>query len=91
MSLTLENLILLAEDQLTQYSTEALKIEKLRKKIGIAVTFVEQQRLKEQLLETIPTSFWAESIEKSRQTWALPFWGIGGLGLLLGISSQQYE
>ena len=90
MSLTLENLILLAEDQLTQYSTEALKIEKLRRKIGIAVTFVEQQRLKEQLLETIPTSFWAESIEKSRQTWALPFWGIGGLGLLLGISSQQY-
>lgn len=90
MSLTLENLILLAEDQLTQYSTEALKIEKLRRKIGIAVTFVEQQRLKEQLLETIPTSFWAKSIEKSRQTWALPFWGIGGLGLLLGISSQQY-
>ena len=90
MSLTLENLVLLAEDQLTEYSTKALKIEKLSRKIGIALTFVEQQRLKAQLLETIPKSFWAKRIEKERQTWALPFWGIGGLGLLLGISSQQY-
>ena len=90
MSLTLENLILLAEDQLTEYSTNARKIEKLRRKIGIALTFVEQQKLKQQLLEIMPNSFWAKSIEKSRQTWALPFWGIGGLGLLLGISSQQY-
>ncbi len=90
MSLTLENLILLAEDQLTEYSTNARKIEKLRRKIGIALTFVEQQKLKQQLLEIMPNSFWAKSIEKSRQTWALPFWGIGGLGLLMGISSQQY-
>ena len=90
MSLTLENLVLLAEDQLTEYSTKALKIEKLSRKIGIALTFVEQQRLKAQLLETMPKSFWAKRIEKERQTWALPFWGIGGLGLLLGISSQQY-
>ena len=90
MALTLENLILLAEDQLTEYSTNARKIEKLRKKIGIALTFVEQQKLKQQLQEIMPQSFWATSIEKSRQTWALPFWGIGGLGLLFGISSQQY-
>ncbi|MEO1523645.1 MAG: hypothetical protein AAFU78_23100, partial [Cyanobacteria bacterium J06633_2] len=27
--------------------------------------------------------------EENRQTVALPFWGIGGLGLLLGISGQQ--
>ena len=90
MGLTLENLIMLAEDQLTEYSTNARKIEKLRRKIGIALTFVEQQKLKQELLETMPNSFWATSIEKSRQTWSLPFWGIGGLGLLLGISSQQY-
>ena len=90
MGLTLENLIMLAEDQLTEYSTNARKIEKLRRKIGIALTFVEQQKLKQELLETMPNSFWATSIEKNRQTWSLPFWGIGGLGLLLGISSQQY-
>ena len=90
MPLSLENLVLLAEDQLTEYSTPARKIEKLRRKIGIALTFVEQQKIKKELLATMPQSFWAKSIEKSRQTWALPFWGIGGLGLLLGISSQQY-
>ena len=90
MALSLENLIMLAEDQLTEYSTDARKIEKLRRKIGIALSFVEQQRLKEELLTMMPQSFWAKSIEQSRQTWALPFWGIGGLGLLFGISSQQY-
>ena len=90
MALSLENLIMLAEDQLTEYSTDARKIEKLRRKIGIALSFVEQHRLKEELLTIMPQSFWAKSIEQSRQTWALPFWGIGGLGLLFGISSQQY-
>ncbi len=64
MSLTLENCILLAEDQLTEYSTEARKIEKLRRKIGIALPLVEQQKLKQELIEKMPTSFWAKSIEK---------------------------
>ncbi|WP_017295151.1 hypothetical protein [Geminocystis herdmanii] len=90
MTLTLNNLILMAEDQLTQYSTDALKIEKLRRKIGIALTFKEQQKLKEELLAQMPQGFWAKKLEKERQTFALPFWGIAGLGLLLGISSQQY-
>lgn len=90
MALTLNNLILMAEDQLTQYSTDALKIEKLRQKIGIALTFKEQQKLKEELLAQMPQGFWAKKLEKERQTFALPFWGIAGLGLLLGISSQQY-
>lgn len=90
MVLTLNNLILMAEDQLTEYSTEALKIEKLRRKIGIALTFKEQQQLKQELLTQIPQGFWAKKLEKERQTFALPFWGIAGLGLLLGISSQQY-
>jgi len=49
MTITLENCILLAEDQLTQYSTEALKIEKLRRKIGIAVPFNQQQEYKKEL------------------------------------------
>ncbi len=90
MGLSLENLIMLAEDQLTEYSTNARKIEKLRRKIGIALTFVEQQKLKKELLENMPQSFWAKSIEENRQTWALPLWGIAGLGLLFGISAQQY-
>ncbi|MGI0480087.1 hypothetical protein ACN4EE_04775 [Geminocystis sp. CENA526] len=90
MALTLNNLILMAEDQLTEYSTEALKIEKLRRKIGIALTFKEQQELKQELLTQMPQGFWAKKLEKERQTFALPFWGIAGLGLLLGISSQQY-
>lgn len=90
MTLTLNNLVLMAEDELTQYSTEARKIEKLRRKIGIALTFKEQQKLKEELLKKIPQGFWAKKLEKERQTFALPFWGIAGLGLLLGISSQQY-
>jgi hypothetical protein len=33
MALTLNNLILMAEDELTEYSTEARKIEKLRRKL----------------------------------------------------------
>ncbi len=41
-------------------------------------------------LDKFGTFFRYDIFEKSRQTWALPFWGIGGLGLLLGISSQQY-
>lgn len=90
MVLTLDNLILMAEDELTEYSTDARKIEKLRRKIGIALTFKEQQKLKEELLEKMPKGFWAKKLEKERQTFALPFWGIAGLGLLLGISSQQY-
>lgn len=90
MTITLENCILLAEDQLTEYSTEARKIEKLRQKIGIVVPFNQQQKYKIELIETMPTSFWAKNIENNRQTWALPFWGVGGLGLLFGISSQQY-
>ncbi|MBL1210534.1 hypothetical protein [Geminocystis sp. GBBB08] len=90
MALTLNNLILMAEDELTQYSTDARKIEKLRQKIGIALTLKEQEKLKEELLAKMPQGFWAKKLEKERQTFALPFWGIAGLGLLLGISSQQY-
>ncbi|AFZ53735.1 hypothetical protein VKI21_15115 [Cyanobacterium aponinum UTEX 3222] len=90
MVLTLENLIAMAEDQLTEYSTDARKIEKLRRKIGIALNFQEQQKLKQELLNKMPQGFWAKKIESQRQSFALPFWGIGGLGLLLGISSQQY-
>jgi len=85
----LDRLIMMAEDELTQYSTDARKIEKLRQKIGISVTAAEQRQVKETLLAEIPTNSISHLVEKQRQTIALPFWGIAGLGLLLGVSMQQ--
>ena len=79
----------MAEDELTQYSTEARKIEKLRPKVGLTVPYPQQQAVKEELLTMIPTNIFAKIVERDRQMVALPFWGIGGLGLLLGISMHQ--
>jgi hypothetical protein len=84
-----ERLILMAEDQLTQYSTDALKIEKLRQKIGLSVSASEQKKVKESLLADLPNDGISKLVETQRQTVALPFWGIAGLGLLLGISFSQ--
>jgi len=84
-----ERLLLMAEDELTQYSTDARKIEKLRQKIGLSVSAAEQRKVKETLLQEMPTDPVSQLIEKQRQTVALPFWGIAGLGLLLGISFSQ--
>jgi hypothetical protein len=85
----LERLVLMAEDELTQYSTDARKIEKLRQKIGLSVTAAEQKQVKAALLAEMPTDFLSQLVENQRQTVALPFWGIAGLGLLLGISFRQ--
>ncbi len=85
----LERLILMAEDELTQYSTDARKIEKLRQKIGLSVSRQEQLQVKEALLAEMPTDPLSRLIEDQRQTVALPFWGIAGLGLLFGISFMQ--
>ncbi|MDB9527542.1 hypothetical protein PN498_16205 [Oscillatoria sp. CS-180] len=82
-------LIRMAEDELTQYSTEARKIEKLRRKFSFRVPYPEQQAIREQVEADIPKNFFAKIVEGNRQTVALPFWGIGGLGLLLGISFRQ--
>ncbi|NET35785.1 MAG: hypothetical protein F6K19_27790 [Cyanothece sp. SIO1E1] len=84
-----ERLILMAEDELTQYSTDARKIEKLRQKIGLSVSAAEQKQVKADLSAEMPTDFLGKLVEDQRQTIALPFWGIAGLGLLLGISFQQ--
>lgn len=84
-----ERLILMAEDELTQYSTDARKIEKLRQKIGLSVPPAEQRQVKETLLAELPTDPISQIVENQRQTVALPFWGIAGLGLLLGISFTQ--
>ena len=86
---SIETLITMAEDELTQYSTEARKIEKLRPKVGLTVPYPQQKEVKEQILADIPTNILAKIVERDRQMVALPFWGIGGLGLLLGVSMQQ--
>jgi hypothetical protein len=79
----------MAEDELTQYSTDARKIEKLRRKIGLSVSAAEQRKIKETLQAEMPTDGFSKLIEEQRQTVALPLWGIAGLGLLLGISLMQ--
>jgi hypothetical protein len=84
-----EHLIRMAEDELTEYSTDARKIEKLRRKFNFAVPYPQQQAVRSQVEALIPQNFLAKLVETNRQTIALPFWGIGGLGLLLGISWQQ--
>jgi hypothetical protein len=84
-----ERLLMMAEDQLTQYSTDALKIQKLRQKISLSVTPAEQRRVKEELIADMPTDGFSKIVVEQRQTAALPFWGIAGLGLLLGISTMQ--
>ncbi|KYC35933.1 hypothetical protein WA1_48870 [Scytonema hofmannii PCC 7110] len=84
-----ERLILMAEDELTQYSTDARKIEKLRQKIGLSVSAKEQQEVKKVLLAEMPSDPISQLVETQRQAVALPFWGIAGLGLLLGISFMQ--
>jgi hypothetical protein len=84
-----ERLVLMAEDELTQYSTDARKIEKLRQKIGLSVNAADQRQVKEALQAELPEGGIAKIVENQRQTVALPFWGIAGLGLLLGISFSQ--
>ncbi|MGB3493647.1 MAG: hypothetical protein WBA57_13030, partial [Elainellaceae cyanobacterium] len=63
-----ERLLLMAEDELTQYSTDARKIEKLRQKIGISVSRIEQQQVKDELVAEMPNDIWNQLIEKQRQT-----------------------
>lgn len=86
---TAETLIRMAEDELTEYSTEARKIEKLRRKFSFVVPYPEQKAIRDEVAAGLSTSFLSRLIEQNRQAVALPFWGIGGLGLLLGISLQQ--
>jgi hypothetical protein len=84
-----EQLILMAEDELAQYSTQARKIEKLRRKYSLQVPYPQQKEVRNEIESQIPKNFIARLVEENRQVVALPFWGIGGLGLLLGISWRQ--
>ena len=84
-----ERLVLMGEDELTEYSSDARKIEKLRRKIGLSVTMAQQKEVKAALEAELPTGGIIKLVETQRQTVALPFWGIAGLGLLFGISLNQ--
>ncbi|MEN9211003.1 MAG: hypothetical protein Q6J46_11960, partial [Thermostichus sp. DG02_2_bins_29] len=85
----LRRLIMMAEDELTEYSTPARKVEKLRRKIGLTVSATEQQQIRQALEAEIHRGSWLERwIEGQRQTVALPFWGVSGLGLLEGFLGQ---
>jgi hypothetical protein len=84
-----EHLIVMAEDELTEYSTEARKIEKLRRKYSFAVPYPDQKAIRDRLAAEMAENPIAQIMEENRQAIALPFWGVGGLGLLLGISMRQ--
>jgi hypothetical protein len=84
-----ERLVMLAEDQLTEYSTDARKIEKLRQKIALSVSPAQQKQVKQELSANLPRNFFDEILLEQRQAVSLPFWGIAGLGLLFGISFTQ--
>lgn len=85
----LEKFLKMAEDELTEYSTDARKMEKLRRKISLSLSLAQQQQMKAELLATMPSGTIAEIVEEQRQAVALPFWGIAGLGLLFGIPLNQ--
>ncbi|MGV2830364.1 hypothetical protein [Myxosarcina sp. GI1(2024)] len=85
----LEKLIRMAEDELAIFSSDDRKIERLRRKIGLSVSLTQQKSIKQELDAQMPDGFLGKLIEEQRQTVALPFWGIAGLGLLLGISFRQ--
>jgi hypothetical protein len=85
----LERLIKMAEDELTEYSTIARKIEKLRRKIGLSVSQTEQRSLKAELSAQLRSGGIAQLVAEQRQTVALPFWGITGLGLLGAASFNE--
>jgi hypothetical protein len=86
---TLEELIQLAEDELAQYSTDARKIEKLRRRLAFMTTPDQRQQYRAELMTELSDRGWNRLIEDQRQAVALPFWGIAGLGLLFGISFMQ--
>ena len=86
----LDRLIKMAEDELTEYSTDARKMEKLRRKIGLSVPLEQQRRCRETLAAQMSSGGLTKLVEEQRQTIALPFWGIAGLGLLGAISLVQW-
>jgi hypothetical protein len=85
----LEKLLKLAEDELIEYSSKARKIEKLRRKIGLTVTKAQRQEVQAELIAEMQPNSIKQLVADQRQSVALPFWGIAGLGLLLSISLNE--
>ncbi|AGY60003.1 hypothetical protein [Gloeobacter kilaueensis] len=82
---TEEQLIRVAEDELTEYSTDLRKIEKLRPKVALRLTPAERTALAARLRAELDASApFGPLVEKQRQAVALPLWGLGGLGMLVG-------
>ncbi|NEP76632.1 hypothetical protein [Okeania sp. SIO2G5] len=85
-----EQLIMMAQDEMTEYSTDARKVEKLRRKFSFAVPYPQQKAIRDAIAADLKKNFfWTKMLGENRQMLALPFWGIGGLALLLGISFKQ--
>lgn len=82
-------LLRFAEDQLTEYSTLERKVEKLRRKIGLTVPPREQQIALQALEAELRPGGLPQLVAEQRQAVALPFWGVGGLGLLAAASLEQ--
>jgi hypothetical protein len=79
----------LASREMTEYSTEARKIEKLRQKYSILASPQQRQAIRSELVAKMEQNQLAPILQQNRFAIALPFWGVGGLGLLLGISMQR--
>ncbi|WP_245395431.1 hypothetical protein [Anthocerotibacter panamensis] len=78
-----ERLLKLAEDELAEYSTRQRKFEKMRPKVVALLSANERTTLKQELRQQLSQGgMIAQVVERQRQTVALPFWGIAGLGLL---------
>jgi hypothetical protein len=69
----LERLILMAEDELTEYSTDTRKIEKLRRKIALSLPATEQRQIKETLIAEMLAGGFGQILAEQRQTVILPW------------------
>lgn len=85
----LAELVKLAETELYEYSSKARKIEKLRRKFNFTLSKPQRQLVQAELLAQIQPNSINKLVAEQRQAVALPFWGIGGLGLLLAISMNE--
>lgn len=84
-----EQFLVLAEREMAEYSTQARKIEKLRQKYTFTATSAQRNSIRSELVSRINNNQLAPILQQNRFAIALPFLGVGGLGLLLGISMQQ--
>jgi hypothetical protein len=78
----------LATKEMIEDSTVAGKIAKLKPKFSILANAQQRQAIRSELWAKIQQNQLAPVLQQNRFAIALPFWGVGGLGLLLGISTE---